>query len=172
MGRRSAVVGLPVTVRKWLDAALIEGNFTGYAALERELEARGCTVSRSALHRYGQEFERRLAALKLSTEQARAVVEALPDEENNLSEALVRLVQQKAFGMLLKIEEDPKTSFGTLGKIAVEAAGASTNLKKYRTEIRTRATQAAQEVASEAKAAGLSEQAVEEIRKKILGISA
>ena len=34
MGRRSSIDSLPKEVRRWLERALTENNFTGYAELE------------------------------------------------------------------------------------------------------------------------------------------
>ena len=60
MAKRSTVKTLPKAVKEWLDAALIEQDFSGYQTLEAELKARGYDISKSAVHRYGQALERRL----------------------------------------------------------------------------------------------------------------
>lgn len=38
MGRRSSIDSLPTDVRRWLERALTENNFTGYAELESLLK--------------------------------------------------------------------------------------------------------------------------------------
>ena len=81
MPPRSKVAGMPAEIKEWLDRALAENNFSDYELLAEELKARGYAISKSALHRYGQAFETRLSALKMASEQARAVVAAAPDEE-------------------------------------------------------------------------------------------
>ena len=68
MGQRSGVLNLPPEVRHWLEKALIDGNFQGYQLLEDTLAAQGYALSKSAIHRYGQPLQRRLAAIKASTE--------------------------------------------------------------------------------------------------------
>lgn len=57
MPKRSKVAALPKAVKEWLDAALVEGNFSGYEQLEAELKARGHDIGKSSLHRYGSAFE-------------------------------------------------------------------------------------------------------------------
>ena len=42
MGRRSSIDSLPTDVRRWLERALTENNFTGYAELESLLKERIC----------------------------------------------------------------------------------------------------------------------------------
>ncbi|MGK4383427.1 phage protein Gp27 family protein [Ectopseudomonas oleovorans] len=58
MPPRSKVGQLPAKVKAWLDQALAENNFSDYEALSAELAGRGFAISKSALHRYGQNFER------------------------------------------------------------------------------------------------------------------
>ena len=41
MPKRSAVETLPAQVKRWLDQALVDGNFSGYEALADELKTRG-----------------------------------------------------------------------------------------------------------------------------------
>ena len=107
MGKKSTVETLPKEVKEWLDRALVESNFSGYKLLAGEMKARGYEISKSAIHRYGQDFEERLKTLKMVTEQARAVVQAAPDEDGAVNDALVRLTQEKLFGVLMEIEVDP-----------------------------------------------------------------
>lgn len=71
---RSSVLDLSAEDRAWLDAMLINNGFRGYQALENELRARGYEISRSALHRYGQPLQKRLMAIKASTEADRKSV--------------------------------------------------------------------------------------------------
>ncbi|MBF0416998.1 MAG: DUF3486 family protein [Magnetococcales bacterium] len=171
MPQRSLVYELPQEIKGWLDEALVEGNFSGYRALEVALREKGCEISRSALHRYGQDFERRLGALKMASQQAQAIAEAVPDEENALSDALIRLFQEKAFGYLIKMEADPKISFAALGQAIAQISGTSTALKRYQTEVRAKTKSVAQEIETIARQGGLSGDAVASIRQHILGIT-
>ncbi len=73
--KRSKVTTLPAEVKAWLDAALIQGNFSGYEQVAAELAARGCALSKSAVHRYGTQLEQRLSAIKASTEAAKLIAD-------------------------------------------------------------------------------------------------
>jgi hypothetical protein len=171
MAPRSRVTSLPKTVKEWLDNALIDGNFSAYELLSSELKAKGFDISKSALHRYGSQFETRMAAIKLATEQAEAIAKAVPDDENALSDALLRVVQEKVFSMLMNLEDDPKVGFAKLATIATEIAFASTNVKEFRSKIKEKTKAAADKVADIAKSSGLSGNVIEEIKRSILGIS-
>lgn len=171
MTQRSLVESLPPDIRAWIDQALVEGNFSGYQALEELLRAKGYEISKSAIHRYGQAFERRLGALKLATEQARAITEAAPDDEDAVSQALVRLYQEKTFDLLLKMEIDPKISFASLGQAIAQISGTSTTLKRYQSEVRAKTKAVAKSVEHIAQQGGLSAETAASIRQAILGIT-
>ena len=172
MPPKSKVHSLPAAVKQWLDDALVEGNFTGYETLEAELKQRGFDISKSSLHRYGQEFEERLNALKLATEQARAVVQASPDDDDAMNQALIRITQEKLFSLMLDLEIDPaEVDIAKITRSIADLARSSTDAKKYAREVREKAKAAAEEVANTVKSAGLTDEAAEAIRAKILGIA-
>jgi len=140
MPRRSTIETLPKDVRAWLDRALAEGGFQGYQLLAEELRSRGYEISKSAVHRYGQVFEERLASLRAVTEQARAIVDANPDDDNAINEALTRLTQEKMFDILLKMEVDPaKANLASLARAVAELGRASVSQKKWMAEAREQA---------------------------------
>lgn len=169
MPPRSKVAQLPAEVKAWLDEALIDNNFSGYQQLEEELAARGFKVSKSALGRYGQEFEDRLSALRMSSEQARAVVQAAPDEEGAVNEALMRLVQDHLFKLLMA--EEGRVDLPKVARAVAELGRASVTQKKWQAEVREKTRAAAEAVATVAKKGGLSADAVDTIRREILGIA-
>ncbi|EDT6370784.1 DUF3486 family protein, partial [Salmonella enterica subsp. enterica] len=61
MGRKSSLDVLPQDVRRWLERALTERNFTGYAELEALLKDKGYAITRSSLQRFGYKMEQQLA---------------------------------------------------------------------------------------------------------------
>lgn len=137
MPRRSKILTLPADVKKWIDGALIEGNFSGYEMLSAELKAKGYDISKSGLHRYGSNFDERLRALKLVTEQAKAVVQAAPDEEDAVTEALVRMTQEKLFTVVMDLNVDPeKVNLSSITRSIAELARSSVNQKKYAADVR------------------------------------
>jgi hypothetical protein len=165
---------LPKTVKAWLDKSLVENNFSGYDALVAELKERGCELSRSAVHRYGQEFERRMEMLKLSTEQAKALVEAAPDDQGAVSEALTRLTQENLYKLLLNFEIDPKKppNLASIAKSVAALSRANVNQQKWKAEVQAAAKLVADSFTDKATRAGLSDETVQTIRRDILGIGA
>lgn len=140
MPRRNAVESLPSTVKAWLDKALAEGGFQRYRLLEDELRARGYAISKSTLQRYGAAFEERIASLRLATEQARAVVEASPDKEGATNEALMRLVQEKLFDVLLNLNGETKgVDLPKITRSIADLCRAAVTQKRYAEEVREQA---------------------------------
>lgn len=170
MAPRSKISKLPKPVKDWLDKALIENSFGGYELIATELKERGYDLSKSAIHRYGQEFEDKLLAIKIATEQARAITDAIPDDAGAMNDALIRLVQQKAFDTLVKMEEG--ASIKDIGLMVARLSNATVNQKKFAEEVRAKAAVAADAVEAIAKKGGLSAEAMDQIRRGILGIAA
>ncbi|MBP2843755.1 DUF3486 family protein [Pseudomonas sp. PNP] len=171
MPPRSKVAALPPEVKAWLDQSLVESNFSGYELLSAELESRGYSIGKSALHRYGSEFEDKLAALKMSSEQAKAVVQAAPDDEGAVNEALMRLVQEHLFKLLMATNDENQIDLPKVAKAVAELGRASVVQAKWKTEVRARAEAAANQVEKIAKKGGLSAKTVDEIRREILGVA-
>jgi Protein of unknown function (DUF3486) len=177
MPPRSKVEGLPKAVKEWLNSALVEGNFAGYTALSAELKSRGHDISKTGLHRYGQAFEERLQALKLVTEQARAVVAAAPDEDDAVNQALVRITQEKLFSLMMDLEIDPKTvDIAKITKSIADLARSSINVKKFRVEVeaetRKRIRQEQNDkLESGIKARGMGPEMAEWLRREVLGMA-
>lgn len=173
MPRRSKVEGLPSDVKAWLDQALVQNNFSQYELLSAELAKRGYEIGKSGLHRYGQQFEERLKTLRLVTEQARAVVQAAPDEDGAVNDALVRLTQEKMFSILMEMNVDPDAvDLPKLARAVAELGKASVAQKRWQAEARKQAlADAAKEAGEAAKSAGLTDEAAAQIQKRILGVA-
>jgi hypothetical protein len=178
MPKRSKIATLPADIRKYLDRTLIEGNFSGYEALEADLAARGFTIGKSSIHRYGANLERRLAAIKASTEAAVMIMDAAPDDQDARSGAIVSLVQTELFDTIMKLQEavdaDPAARVKLLSAAAKNIATltrASVGLKKWQVEMRDKAKSAADAVAKIAKKGGLTAGSIDSIRREILGIA-
>lgn len=169
MPPKSKVLALPAEVKAWLDQSLVENNFSGYEALSAELSGRGYTIGKSALHQYGQNFEERLAALRMASEQAKAMVTAAPDEEGAVNEALMRLVQEHLFKLLMS--DGDQIDLPKVAKAVAELGRASVVQKKWQAEVRSKAEAAASQVEKIAKKGGLDAATVAEIRREILGVA-
>lgn len=174
MPKRPSVHNLPDEIKTELDRRLIKGGFSGYQALAAWLKSVGWEISKSSLHRYGSGFEDRLAALKIATEQARAVSEAVGDNEGVMNDALIGLVQEKAFDVLCNLQTDDPDAFAKIfpkmGIMVAKLSKASVEQKKWMREIREKAKETAEDIVKTVKKGGLSEEKAETIRKKILGI--
>ncbi len=179
MARRSKISTLPAEVRTWLDRALAAGNFSGYEQLETLLADKGFTIGKSSIHRYGQRLEQKLAAVKASTEAARAIAEAAPDDADLRSAAAMSLVQTEIFNVMVALQEagdeaDPAERLKLMARAAkplAELSRASVNQKKWETEVNTRIKAAADAAEKIARKGGLSASSVDAIRKSILGIA-
>jgi len=183
MPKRPAIEALPPAVKKWLDQALAAGNFSGYEQLEVLLGERGYQIGKSSIHRYGQKLERKLAAIKASTQAAAAIAEAAPDDADLRSAAVISLVQTEVFDVLIALQEvetadNPVERLKLLGRAAksiAELSRASVNQKKWqvsieakiREEVRTKAADAA---TTSARAAGVSAETIAMIRRDVLGM--
>jgi hypothetical protein len=170
MAPRSKISKLPQEVKDWLNGALLENQFGEYDMLSKEMKILGYDISKSAIHRYGQEFEDKLFAIKIATEQARAITDAIPDDAGVMNDALIRLVQQKAFDTLVKMEEG--ANIKDIGLMVARLSSATVGQKRFSEEVRSRAAAAADTVDAIAKKGGLSADAMDAIRRRILGISA
>ena len=171
MARASSIQALPLEVQKWLDDALIDNNFSGYQDLEEYLRGKGFNISRSAIHRYGQNFEKRLQAIRDSTKAAEMIAKAAEDQGEHRSEAVIALVQSNVFELLISLEEAKRVKM--LADVAHAMANltrASVNLREYQEKVKAKVAAVADAVSKSAKKGGLSADAADEIRRQILGI--
>lgn len=176
MPRRSKITSLPPEIKAELDRLLIARSFQGYdeiadwlneklAALDLEI-----TFSRSGVHRYGQEFEAKCEAIKIATEQAKAIVTVVGDDEGALNESLIRMIQQLSFDILMKADDaDIASLLPKLGIMVAKLSKASVDQKKYAAEARKKALEeAADSIEATAKQEGVSNETIQKIRRDVL----
>jgi hypothetical protein len=96
MPQRSSILQLPEDIQAELNKRLVKNGFADYQGLADWLAEKGFQISKSSIHRHGQQFEERLSAIKIATEQARAITEAVGDEEG-LSRCLLRCRELKIY---------------------------------------------------------------------------
>ena len=172
MAPRSKVLLLPEATRQALEQRLIAGGFAGYEALTDWLAEQGYAISKSALHRFGSAFEERCQALKIATDQARAIVEGSPDDDGAMSEALMRLTQQKLFDVLLEINVDPETiELPKLARAIADMSRSTVTLKRYRAEVQAKVASAAKAIEAKCTAAGVTPETLKSITQDLYGIT-
>lgn len=174
---RSSIRRLPPELRAELDRLLADGRHTirDVAAHLREL---GADVSKSAVHRYSQDFERVAKDIRLAREMAVAIgreLEAVPDGDSGrlVIESLQTLILRAR--MQLADSEQGDLDIKELSHLSRAAKDLQAALKsnvEVELKIRTRAAQDAAEAAEEVgRAEGLTEGTIDQIRAKILGIA-
>lgn len=152
MPPRSKIETLPPELKAWLDGELVKRGFADYVQLAQDLRAKGADISKSGLHRYGSQFEEDLANMKIAAEQARAVIAANPDDDDSMSQALMRLTQHKLFEVLKVVKIDPQeVDLNELALNVSRLVRASVPMKKYASEVRAKAEERMKAVEAEAK---------------------
>ena len=88
-----------------------------------------------------------------------------------MNDALIRLIQQKAFDALVNLQKNDDEIIPKMGVMVARLSRASVVQKKWQAEVRKKAQEAARKVSKELKKRGLSQEAAEAIKKDILGIA-
>jgi len=173
MPPRSAIERLPEELKAELDRRLVASGFGGYVALSEWLAAQGYQIGKSSIHKYGTAFEKKLGALRIASEQAKAIAEAVGDDQNAMGEALVNLAQEKAFGVLLDMQIDPEQQdFSRLTRSIAELNRAAVQQKKFAEEAREKvaAKLAALEAEQSSGQPTLDAATLQRVREEIYGI--
>jgi len=153
MGRKSSIDRLDPEIKAYLLAMIATGSMT-LNELIVDLQERfpaaaasGDLPSRSAVGRYGQKLERRLAAIRASTEAAKLIQAHAGDDKDARSEALTAMVQTELFEAILELQEadaegddaaDPGERVALLSKAAKNIATltrSSINLKEFQAKV-------------------------------------
>ena len=173
MPLRSTVQRLPVDLRRRLDARLIRAGWGGFAAHAAWLAEQGHTVSVSALQRYAKrrrreaEAERLIEMIRVSTDEASALSEALSEQGVALAEASHHLMQEHLYRALRRLPPDPAPEdLGQVSRMhgAVTRAGAALR-RERRADERTTADR----VADVAARHGVSAEGIAAMRREIEG---
>lgn len=171
MAPRSKVSQLPPEIKEWLDAELVRRGFSDYVQLAADLKLRGADISKSAVHNYASQFEKRLGQLKMAGEQARALVEASPDDEDNMGAALLRLTQEKCFALLMELDlKSDEIDVHKLFKNISELGKASVTVKKWQADAKVKAAAVADEIGKQAKSMGATDEVIKTWRDKVMGV--
>ena len=150
MARKSSITRLPAEIKSYIEAMLATSAQT-LDELISDLQQRfpaeasaGQLPSRSAVHRYGAKLDRRLAAIKASTEAARLISEQAGDSKDARSEALTALVQTELFEAILSLQEADDPDVDTAERVGLLSSAAkniatlsrsSVNLKLFQAKV-------------------------------------
>ena len=142
---------LPEDIRAEFERLLINRNFSDYAGFEAWFRAKGYEISRSAIHHFGQDFEAKCEAIKIATEQAKAIVATVGDDEGNMNEALIRLIQQLSFDVLIKNQDaEIGDLLPKMGVMIAKLSKASVDQKKWQRDMKEKAVQAVKNIETKA----------------------
>ncbi|MGH7906262.1 MAG: phage protein Gp27 family protein [Candidatus Binataceae bacterium] len=184
MAPHASIPRMPGELLDELDLLLGERNFNTFSELSDWLLAHGYAIAISAiaisaapLKPSADPFERRLDEIRQITAQARAVAGASPDEEGGINEALMRLVQQRLFEILMALEVSDlkKINLSSLARSVAEMGRASVVQKRWLAEVREKLAEkvkaASATVIEAANNAGLSPETEQRIRNALLEIT-
>mgnify|MGYP000194572612 CR=1 FL=1 len=171
----SKVDSLPDEEKAWLEEQLIAHNFGSYDKLITILNKRGYVISRSALGRWGKSFKNRMEKIKQRLEMAKAAADYLGDDEGSTNDYLMRLMQSKLMEVMEALDEsendlDPK-QLSLLTRAIADISRASVTQKKYMDEVKERVSKTAESVSEMVSSSGISNDTVNKIKNKILGIA-
>lgn len=151
MSRRSAIFDLPQEVREELSERLISSGFGGYEGLSDWLADKGFSISKSAIHRYGQglqeDFDAAMGDVRKAQELARAYASASPDDSQALTGAVAAMAQESLLRIMIglrKVESDPSETakqmaqvsraLADLGRLGISQAKHAVEMRKQAAE--------------------------------------
>jgi Protein of unknown function (DUF3486) len=163
---------LPAKVRKELDERIAKREFKGYRELKHWLALNGCQIATLAVRHHALKLDGKIEAVRLATAQARAVVGASDDDDGDMNQALMRLVQQHLFTVLVDLQgaELSEVNLGSLARSVATLARATVAQQKYADTMRMNVL-AAQRTVADAEARGLTEVGVAQIKRVLMEIT-
>lgn len=176
MARRSKVDKLPAELKAQLNRWLADRSHDGYQALAAWLAEHGYTIGKSSLHRYDESrVQKVMDKVRATMEAARMMAQVSPDDADEHSAAVIRMVQSQLFTAMMQVTEaegeiDPEARMKMLTQAAraiAEASRASIGQKKWAEEVRARLDAIEQAAAKAGRA--LDGATLEEIRKGLYG---
>lgn len=177
MPRPSPIDDLSPEQRAQFESELIRRNFKDYDGLAEWLRTNGLEISRSSAYRHGSKLQRRLQNVRNSTEAARLIAEAAPDDADLRSAAVISLVQSELFDVMVTLQDldeaEPGERVGLLKECArsvLDMTKASVLQKQWAEKAKAKLQAAAAEAEPIAKKAGLSDSDWAAIRAKFLGV--
>lgn len=169
--------------REKIELEMARRNFKDFDGLADWLKAMGFDISRSCAYRHATKLKKRLQAVKDSTEAARLIAQAAPDDADLRSAAVISLVQSELFDVMVTLQEldeaDPAERVCLLkeaAKSVLDMTRASVLQKEWKQSVEAKIRKEAMEEAARkatqvAKSEGVSEAGMQRIRSA-LGMAA
>ena len=101
----SKIDTLPPEVRAELDRLIVGAGFGNYTELADWLREKGHDVGKSTIALRGQRLKRRLASISATTEAMKLVATSAPDDFDESSGSIIRLVQTDMFEALVEFQD-------------------------------------------------------------------
>jgi len=173
--RPSSITQLDPKIKEAVDTAIREGRLT-IDGIVQLIEQHGAEASRSAVGRYVKNAKERMEDYRQATQMAAVWVDKLGKEpEGDVGRMVLEMLRLVAFKSIGDIEQASPEDLMFLGKAMKDIAGADKLIVDRELAVRkliaARAEKVASEVAQTAKKAGLSDETVDLIKKKILGVA-
>lgn len=164
--------------RRELEARIVANGFGGYVALSEWLAEKGYAIGKSTVGGFGQELERRIAAVRASTEAAKAMEAATRDDTDVRSNSIYGMFQTGIFNALLSISEaeaetNPQKRLALLTKAGKDFAAISRGnivRQKWAHEITAKLAAAREDVKRELTGAGVSADTMAAIDRRLQGV--
>ena len=137
---------LPEDVRAELDQRLIQAGFGRCEDLSEWLWEKGFEIGKTTVNERAKKLKRRLATITASTEGAKILARAAPDDADDRSNAVLAIIQSDLFDLLVGLdeavdEEDKLKRIELLSKVGKNAstiARASVARNKWALDVRAR----------------------------------
>ena len=131
MPARGKIAMLPADVRERLEARLIGQGFSGYTEISEWLAGEGYQISRSSLHRHGDQLERRIAQIEASTQAAEALM-ARTDDKASLAAASIKAAQSQLFDFMMALEGGDPKEIALCARAVADLARATVTIRRER----------------------------------------
>lgn len=173
--RPSSITQLDPSIKEAVDTAIREGRLT-IDEIVRLIEDSGGDASRSAVGRYVKNAKERMEDYRQAQQVASVWVDKLGKEpEGDIGRMVLEMLKLVAFKTVGNIEQAAPEDLMFLGKAMKDIAGTDKVFVDRELALRkliaAEAAKVASEVASTAKKAGLSDDTIDLIKKKILGVA-
>ncbi|MEO1208273.1 MAG: phage protein Gp27 family protein [Cyanobacteria bacterium J06638_20] len=142
----STYAQLPAEIQSQVDAIIREHKFQNFVEMTQAvnglLESAGVELrfSKSALHRVAQDLKEVLEQIKYSHQAAQYLTEAFPDGDRVVSEASIRLIQDRLFRLSMDSELSPN-DLTKIARAMADLVRADISNSKYREELKQKLEQ-------------------------------